>query len=100
MSNIYLKVTIEKNWRSQNFVFLSDSNEIRTHNHLVRKRTLNHLAKLVNWLSCVVNTYVYGACDCMLLSRHVRVLEWIRFSKFKKIVVGLVFGELQLTQIS
>ena len=28
------------------FVFC-DSNEIRTHNHLVRKRTLNHLAKLV-----------------------------------------------------
>ena len=25
---------------------LSDSNEIRTHNHLVRKRTLNYLAKL------------------------------------------------------
>ena len=25
----------------------SDSNVIRTHNHLVRKRTLNHLAKFV-----------------------------------------------------
>ena len=25
---------------------ISDSNVIRTHNHLVRKRTLNHLAKL------------------------------------------------------
>ena len=25
---------------------LSDGNGIRTHNHLVRKRTLNHLAKL------------------------------------------------------
>ena len=25
---------------------LNDSNEIRTHNHLVRKRTLNHLVKL------------------------------------------------------
>ena len=24
----------------------NDSNEIRTHNHLVRKQTLNHLAKL------------------------------------------------------
>ena len=28
------------------------SNGIRTHNHLVRKRTLNHLAKLAGWL-CV-----------------------------------------------
>ena len=26
---------------------LSDCNGTRTHNHLVRKRTLNHLAKLV-----------------------------------------------------
>ena len=30
--------------------FLSDSKEIRTQNHLVRKRTLNHLGKLA-WLS-------------------------------------------------
>ena len=28
---------------------LSDSNGIRTHNHLVRKRTFNHLPKPVNW---------------------------------------------------
>ena len=27
---------------------LSDSNGIRTENHLVRKRTLNYLAKLAN----------------------------------------------------
>ena len=30
---------------------LSDSNGIRTHNHLVHKRTINHLAKLANELS-------------------------------------------------
>ena len=35
---------------------LSDSKGIRTHNHLVRKRTLNHLAGLVIWLSfCLRN---------------------------------------------
>ena len=28
---------------------LSDSNWTRTHNHLVHKRTLNHLAKLAVW---------------------------------------------------
>ena len=56
---------------------LSDSNKIRTHNHLVHKRTLNHLAKAAEWLSCVVSTYLYGAFDCMLLSCHVRVSEWI-----------------------
>ena len=35
-----------------NFIYcLSDSNGIRTHNHLVCKRTLNHLASLAKWLS-------------------------------------------------
>ena len=35
--------------------------EIRTHNHLIYKRTLNHSPKLANWLSCVVSTYLCGA---------------------------------------
>ena len=39
---------------------LSDSNGIRTHNHLVCKRTFNRLAKLAEWLSCVVSSYLYG----------------------------------------
>ena len=34
---------------------LSDSNVIQTHNHLVCKRTLNHLTKLAKWFSCVVS---------------------------------------------
>ena len=29
---------------------MSDSNTIWTHNHLVRKRTLNHLAKRVRYM--------------------------------------------------
>ena len=56
---------------------LSDCDGTRTHNHLVRKRTINHLAKLVKWLSCALSTYLYGAFDCMFLSCHVRVWEWI-----------------------
>ena len=56
---------------------LSDGNGTRTHNHLVRKRILNHLAKLATWLSSVVSIYPYGAFDCMILSYHVRVWEWI-----------------------
>ena len=31
---------------------LSDSQMIRTHNHLVLNRTFNHLAKLAKWLRC------------------------------------------------
>ena len=34
-------------------ISLSDSNGIQTHNHLVHKRTLNHLAKLVCWAKCL-----------------------------------------------
>ena len=56
---------------------LSENNEIRTQNHLVRKRTLNYLAKLVKWLSCVVRIYLSDAFDCMFLSFHVQVSEWI-----------------------
>ena len=46
---------------------ISDSNGIRTHNHLVRKQTLNNLAKLAEGLNCVVSTYLYGAFHWMLL---------------------------------
>ena len=57
---------------------LSDCNCNRTHNHLVCKWKLNHLAKLAKWLGCVVRTYLYGVFDCMLSSCHVRVSEWIQ----------------------
>ena len=46
------------------------------HNHLVCKWTLNHLAKMAKWLSCVVSTYLYIAFDCIFLSCHIRVLAW------------------------
>ena len=55
-------------------------NWTRTHNYLVHKQTLNHLAKLAKCLSCVVSTCLYGAFDCMFLSCHKRVLEWIHTS--------------------
>ena len=56
---------------------LSDCNRIRTHNHLVPKRKLNHLNKLIKSLSWVVNAYLYDAFDSMFLSCHVLVSEWI-----------------------
>ena len=52
---------------------LSECSWTRTHNHLVHKRTLEHLAELAKWLSCFVGTYLYGAFDCMFLSYHVHV---------------------------
>ena len=58
-----VKERFGRSWR--HIWSLSVSNVIWTHNHLVRKRTLNHLAKLAKWLSCVVRAYLYGAFDCM-----------------------------------
>ena len=53
---------------------LRDSNWIRIHNHLARKRTLNHLAK---WLSCVVSTYPYDAFDCTRFSVNLHsIIVW------------------------
>ena len=49
----------------------------QTHNPLVHKQTLNHLAKLAKWLNCVVSSYLYGVFDCIILLYHVRVSEWI-----------------------
>ena len=68
-----LKNTNKQAQHASNF---SGSNGIRTQNHLVRKQTLNHLAKLAKRLICVVSTYMYGARGCVFLSCHMRVLEW------------------------
>ena len=56
---------------------LSDCNWTRIQNHGVCKRTLNHLAKLTEGLSCLVITYPYVGDDCMFLLCHVRSSEWI-----------------------
>ena len=49
----------------------------RTHNHIVRKGTLNHLAQLAKWFCCLVGTYLYFAFGCMFLSCHVHISEWL-----------------------
>ena len=64
-------------WSRRKICKLRDSNWSRSQNHLVFKRTLKHLTKLAKWLSCVLSTYMYGAFDCMFLSCHVRISEWI-----------------------
>ena len=63
-SVVCLNVKELLSWSRCHIWDLNDSNEIRTHNHLVRKRTLNHLANLAKWLGCVLSTYLYGAFDC------------------------------------
>ena len=46
----YLRLAV---FRKKKHFDHKDSNKIRTQNNLVCKRTLNHLAKLAKWLSCV-----------------------------------------------
>ena len=55
---------------------LGDSNWTRTHNHLVHKKTLNHLAKLAKWLSYVVSTYLFDAFDSMFRAYFEQGLPW------------------------
>ena len=84
---------------------LSDNNEVRTHKHLVRKRMLNHLAKLVKWLGCFVSTYLYAALDSMLLSYrefhcchlHLSIISLEFYSTLQQwfLPTGLVILQLQ-----
>ena len=71
-STLYICLNVKEllAWNRHKIWSLSDWKETRIHNHLVRKWTLNNLAKLAKWLSCV-------AFDCMFLSCHVHVSEWI-----------------------
>ena len=57
--------------KRHNIWSLSDWNWTQTHNHIVCKRILNHLAKLAKWLSSIMSTYLYGAFNFMFLSCHV-----------------------------
>ena len=65
-------------WNRRNLWSLSNCNWTRTQNQLLRKRMLNHLAKLTKWLRCVLSTYLHGPFDCMFLSCHVRISKWIQ----------------------
>ena len=93
--NIVLGKTILRN---------CDCNWTRTHNHLVHKRTLNHLAKLAKWLSCVVSTYLYGAFDCMFLSCHqlASLAKWLSvrlWTKWLWVRVQLQSLKLQISRL-
>ena len=95
-------------WNRREIWSLSDCNKIRTHNQLVRKRTLNHLAKQAiffnfKWLSCVVSTYMYGASDCMCLSCHVRLSKCLLIvglrTKWLWVRVSLQSLKLQISRL-
>ena len=55
----YLNVKHFLAWNRRGIWNLSDSYGIRTHNHIICKRTFNYLPKLAKRLSCVVSTCLY-----------------------------------------
>ena len=66
------RYALEKNFKNLTFsnTMHYGSNKIGTHDHLVRKRTLNHLAKLANWavLWVLIRKKIYNCTfECMLL---------------------------------
>ena len=68
---------------------LNDSNGIQTHNHLDRKRTLNHLVKLAKWL-CVRSRTKWLWIQISLLSleqaswalSYVLTFNWITSDRY------------------
>ena len=92
---------------------LSDSNGIRSHNHLVRERTLNHLAKLAGlakWLSvlyglsgcgfesrcCVLNIkkHWFPDAECSLRAKWLWVRIPLLCAKHQKTLVSWCFQEM------
>ena len=71
----FLNVKVLLGWNRRNIWSPRDCHGTRTHNHLVRKGTLNHMAKLAKWLRRVPSTYLYSAFDSMLLSCHLPISE-------------------------
>ena len=69
-------------WKRGNIWNLIDNNGNRARKYLNCKSTLQHLAKLDEWLSCVVSTYPISCIHYIILSCHVRVLEWIYTLQF------------------
>ena len=63
-------------WSRCHIWSLSDNNGIQTHNHLIHKQTLNHLAKwasLAKWLSVCLRTKGLGVRIPMLSLRKIHI---------------------------
>ena len=76
-------------WSRRHIWSLSDSNEIWTHNHLVCKRTLNHLAKLdkllnLGWVSKFQLSWVMD-WEWRVESDELS-LEWLRSEPFRQTI--------------
>ena len=79
-------------WSTREIWSLRDYNWTRTYSHLVRKRTLNHLAKLEVWLNSWVFVYELSGCRFESSCSHLNIrlfssniFEKNQFFKIKKV---------------
>ena len=93
-SIVFLNVKQLLAWSRCYIWSLEERNTIRTHNHLVRKWTLNYWAKPAKRLSCVVSTYLYGAFDCIW---NLNSSNAIRNNNLAQ-VASTIFHKLELPQ--
>ena len=68
---------------------LTDCNGTQTHNQIVRKRILNHLAQLAKLLCCVLSTYLYRVFD-FIFYIHFKS-ESTLYSSHSGIILGKLF---------
>ena len=60
-----------------------------SHNHLVPKPTINHLAQLAKWFSCVQSTHLYGGFDYIFLSCHLwlsKLIHTVQLPKWQELL--------------
>ena len=68
-------VKLESKWSFHRIVIREQQQDLNP--QPLSEQSLNHITKLATCLCCVVSTYLYSAFDGILLSCHIRVLEWI-----------------------
>ena len=97
---LFLKVKELLAQNKGNIWSLNDWNGTQTHIHLACKWTLNHLAKLAKYMSCVGSTYLHGVFDSMLLSCNMWKSEWIHTLHFVNVKELLAQNKCDIWSLS
>ena len=80
-------------WKSVKIsAFLSDCNGTRTHTHLVRKRTLNHLAKLAFSFIILNGTSEFIEISTFIFKTYFKISSFINIPKRKLKILFAYFS--------
>ena len=95
-SIVYLNIKELLAWSRRHIWSLSDSNVIQIHNHLLRKRTLNHLAKLtLVFVYQLKSKMMFRVIKLVYYASKLAVLCCINISNLKNCL--LIFKNLPYT---